>query len=234
MLPSGVVKGGSAIKLRLGDGGTRFTTDLDVARSESIEAFEASLRRSLEEGWEGFTGRLVSGRPARPKDVPSQYVMQPFEVKLSYRSRPWCTVKLEVGHNEIGDADEADYCLADDVADIFEELGFPRPDPVALMKLHHQVAQKLHALTEPGSRRAHDLIDLQLLMKDGNVDYGLLNETCVRLFAYRRMQPWPSLVEIGESWPDSYKAQSADLPVFEDAEEAVRWVNSLISMIEEQ
>lgn len=31
MLPDGVIKGGSAIKMRFGDTATRFTTDLDTA-----------------------------------------------------------------------------------------------------------------------------------------------------------------------------------------------------------
>lgn len=31
LLPDGVVKGGSAIKMRFGDASTRFTTDLDTA-----------------------------------------------------------------------------------------------------------------------------------------------------------------------------------------------------------
>lgn len=47
VLPGGVVKGGSAIKFRLGDGATRFTTDLDVARAESLEEFVDSLDASL-------------------------------------------------------------------------------------------------------------------------------------------------------------------------------------------
>ena len=29
-------------------------------------------------------------------------------VRLSYLGKPWCTVPLEVGHNEIGDAHDAD------------------------------------------------------------------------------------------------------------------------------
>lgn len=32
MLPSGVVKGGSALKMRFGDAATRFTRDFDAAR----------------------------------------------------------------------------------------------------------------------------------------------------------------------------------------------------------
>lgn len=41
--------------------------------------------------------------------------MQPYDVKLDYLGKPWCTVPLEVGHNEIGDADAADWAeLTDD------------------------------------------------------------------------------------------------------------------------
>lgn len=59
MLPNGSVKGGSAIKMRLGDGTTRFTTDLDVARASSIDDFSEQLALSLATGWEGFAGTLV-------------------------------------------------------------------------------------------------------------------------------------------------------------------------------
>ena len=80
LLPDGAMKGGSAIKLRLGDSSTRFTTDLDVARAETVERFAELLGTALADGWNGFAGRLVARRQATPKDVPSQYVMQPFDV----------------------------------------------------------------------------------------------------------------------------------------------------------
>ncbi|MDJ0317631.1 hypothetical protein [Arthrobacter antibioticus] len=32
--------------------------------------------------------------------------MQPFDAKLDYRGRQWCTVRFELGHTEIGDANE--------------------------------------------------------------------------------------------------------------------------------
>lgn len=38
MLPDGAVKGGSALKLRLGDEGTRFSEDLDTARASDMRA----------------------------------------------------------------------------------------------------------------------------------------------------------------------------------------------------
>lgn len=87
MLPDDSVRGGSAIKMRLGDGVTRFTTDLDIARASAIDDFSEQLAGSLAAGWEGFTGTLVEERQAHPKGVPSQYVMQPFSVKLLYNGK---------------------------------------------------------------------------------------------------------------------------------------------------
>lgn len=194
MLHEGVVKGGSALKLRFGDPSTRFTTDLDVARKADLESFAGELERRLEMGWNGFTGRLVKRSPAHPVGVPVGYVMQPYEVKLSYMGKSWLTVPLEIGHDEIGDADEAEMGLAQDVAQLFDAIGLPAPESVPLMPLHFQIAQKLHGLTEERSERAHDLIDLQILVREGAVDFAKTRVTCERLFAYRRAQDWPSPV----------------------------------------
>ena len=141
MLPSGVVKGGASLKVRYGFAATRFTTDLDTARSDDLDAFIAQLETSLAKGWEGFTGRVAPREPAHPEGVPPAYVMQPFDIKLDYSGRAWCTVPLEVGHNEIGDADEVDWFISPDIMDMFTALGFPRPKPLPLMKLHYQIAQ---------------------------------------------------------------------------------------------
>lgn len=54
LLPDGVVKGGSAIKMRLGDASTRFTTDLDTATAMEATEYARKLNGSLEKGWEGF------------------------------------------------------------------------------------------------------------------------------------------------------------------------------------
>ncbi|WP_166998099.1 nucleotidyl transferase AbiEii/AbiGii toxin family protein [Paramicrobacterium fandaimingii] len=116
--------------------------------------------------------------------------MQPFEVKLDYRGRAWCTVKFELGHNEIGDAEEPELHLADDLAIMFTEVGLEAPTPVRVMRADHQIAQKLHALSAEGSERARDLVDLQLLESRENLNLGQVGETCVRLFEYRRQQQW--------------------------------------------
>lgn len=231
MLPSGVVKGGSALSLRFGDAGMRFTSDLDAACAETLDQFIEHLSARLELGWEGFTGRVVPLSPAHPKDVPVHYVMQPFNVKLSYNGKSWFTVRLEVGCNEIGDADVVEYGLAEDVAGLFEKVGLPCPSPSPLMPLHYQIAQKLHGATEPGSRRAHDLIDLQLIVGKGNVDYKRTREICIRLFEYRRMQAWPPTVVKNDGWNELYSAQLRSDDVLSNLDEAIEWTNNLIERI---
>lgn len=191
LLPDGAVKGGSSLKLRFGDGVTRFSRDLDTARACDIESYVERLEDALASGWNGFTGKLVPGKPAKPKGVPAQYVTQPFEVKLSYNGKSWITVPLEVGHNEIGDADDPDILVPEDVSQMFIALGFPPLDPMPFMKLAHQVTQKLHALTKEGSDRVHDLVDLQIIMREDAPDVADIKPLCIRLFAYRGMQEWP-------------------------------------------
>ncbi len=231
MLPNGAVKGGTALKFRFGDAATRFTTDLDAARQSDLDAFAEKLEASLSSGWNGFAGRLVPRSQARPAHVPPQYVMRPFDIKIDYRGKPWCTVLLEVGHNELGDADEPERMLPPDIARMFRELGFPDPDPLPLMPLHHQIAQKLHGASEPGSKRAHDLIDLQIIMRGATVDLTLTRRTCERLFAYRAMQPWPSVITKNEGWETLYDAQVLPPPVLQSVDEAVAWANELVTTI---
>lgn len=231
-LPEGVAKGGGALRLRFGSAETRATHDFDVARRGPLDAFAGALADGLREGWNGFTGVVVPGRPARPRGVPGEYVMQPFSVKLAYRGQSWCTVALEVGHNEIGDADAPDCALAPEIAGWFGELGFPAPDPVPLMPLEYQVAQKLHAATAPGSQRAHDLVDLQLIADRAGLDMGRLRAICLRLFAYRRMQPWPPRVEAQPGWEELYSSRAAGLDVRQDVAAAVAWANDLVSRID--
>ena len=120
MLPEGAIKGGSAMALRYGRG-TRFTQDLDAARVQSLDRFRSDFEESLVRGWAGFTGRLIEKAAPRPTGVPTSYVMKPFEVRLDYLGRPWCSVKFELGHNEIGDADRPDHQLAPDLAGV--EIG---------------------------------------------------------------------------------------------------------------
>lgn len=192
MLPDGVVKGGTAMKIRVGEAGSRFTPDFDASRSRNVTVSEYidQLRQRLAEGWSGFTGTVAELERAQPEGVPPDDVTQPFAIRLGYRGRHWLTVRFELGHDEIGSTQDPDVRIADDILSIFAELGLDRPAPIPVMSVEHQVAQKLHACTAVHPRtgrneRAHDLVDLQILDEEESIDFTALAELGPRLFATR-------------------------------------------------
>lgn len=115
---------------------------------------------------------------------------------------------------------------------LFEALGFPRPNAIPLMPLPFQIAQKLHGVTSPGNDRARDLIDLQLIMSLFVIDMEATADVCRRLFKYRRRQPWPPQISKGTSWDALYTEQRGSLPVLPTADEAVAWANALIARLD--
>lgn len=231
MLPAGAVKGGSAMALRYG-GATRFTRDFDAACAGDIESFRTDFEESLQEGWGGFTGRLVERTPPQPTGIPLAYVMQPFDVKLDYMGKSWCTVPFELGHNEIGDADLPEFVLAPGITEMFISVGLPAPNPVAVMPAAHQIAQKLHASSTPGSDRARDLVDLQLLDTREHLDLETVRAICIRLFEYRGAHVWPPSVAAGAGWVALYEEASEDLDVAADVTAAVEWLNKFITRVD--
>lgn len=232
MLPAAAIKGGSALALRYGTE-TRFTRDLDTARSGAFSAFRSDFEEHLRAGWCGFTGRLIERTPPRPQGVPASYVMKPFEVKLDFEGRPWCTVPFELSDNEIGDADAPTLAMAPSIAALFTELGFESPAPVPVVAVEHQIAQKIHAATAPGSDRARDLVDLQLLASREEVDLPTARSVCTRLFAYRKAHAWPPTALSGENWPSLYAEAATGLDVAVDLTAAITWTNRFITQIDQ-
>ena len=234
MLPAGtVVKGGTSLRLRFGPGKSRVTMDFDTARSMELDEYIKFLRERLAEGWADFTGEVLIRKQGSPKGVPFEYVMQPLDVKLAYRNHPWCTVRLEVSHNELGDADTLDIReLPEEIKDIFSALNLPEPKPIPLMSIPFQVSQKLHGVSQHGSSRVRDLIDLQLIMQNEQFDIAATADICRKLFCYRKLHQWPANVAKGDGWDSVYDEQRGDLPVAESCDEAVRIVNELIEQLD--
>lgn len=234
LIGAGVVKGGTSLKLRYGATATRVTKDLDTAWSVDIDSFLNDIGIKLKAGWNGFTGEVVVLKQASPKGVPFDYVMQPCAVHLKYMGTPWRIVDMEIGHNEIGDADSFDSIpVPDEISQLTDFLCLPALGEVRTMKLEYQVAQKLHGSTEQRSKRAHDLIDLQLILSQNEIDLSKTASICRDLFRYRRKQPWPPVVIKNENWDVVYADQKGNLNVFPTVDEAIAWANQLISKINE-
>ena len=236
MLPPSVVKGGTAMKLRVGEAGSRFTPDLDASRGANItlDDYLSELGDRLAEGWGGFTGAVVELDPPQPDGVPDDYVMQPFEIRLAYNSQHWLTVPFELGHDEIGSTQQRDLRLAPDLIELFDGLGLPTPAPIAVLAIDHQVAQKLHACTALNPKtgrneRAHDLVDLQLLASEEDIDLAAVDATGRRLFAARRTHPWPPTVVAYEGWDTLYAEAADGLDVIDNVADAVAWANDFVA-----
>lgn len=230
MMPAGAIKGGTAMKIRMGHR-TRTSLDLDVARAMDLEVFVEELQEKLRAGWHGFTGVLVAERQAKPDGVPTRYVMSPFRVKLSYMGSSWRSVTLEVGHDELGDTLEAEMKMDSEIIELFARAGLPDPQPVALLAPKHQIAQKLHAASGTASERAHDLVDLQLLIGSESLDLAEVKGVCIRLFSYRRLQTWPPTIVENENWDSLYIEAADGIEVLPTVSEAVQWANDLIAEI---
>ncbi|MCJ7780704.1 MAG: nucleotidyl transferase AbiEii/AbiGii toxin family protein [Acidimicrobiia bacterium] len=234
MLPAGVVKGGSAINFRGGDSNTRFTTDLDAARPADMtsEEFVDQFGSNLEAGWNGFTATIRPEVVAHPVDVPFDYVMRPYSVKLAYVGRSLCSVAFELGYDEIGATSRPSRAMAASISELFTRLGFPAPREVGVLAAEYQIAQKLHACTTPdargGNQRAHDLVDIQLLTVLEPVDPVLLDEVGRRVFANRRTSSWPPTVTPFPGWAELYVAAAEGVDVRPLAK-AVEWVNAMIA-----
>jgi Nucleotidyl transferase AbiEii toxin, Type IV TA system len=175
---------------------------------------------------------LKAENSKRPEDIPVEYVMDRFSIKLRYLGQPYRSVMLELVHAEIDSTEAAVERLGTDVAATFDEIGLPQPTPVRVISAEHQIAQKLHACTgEAAGGRAHDLIDIQILAAIEDIDHAEIGRIGRRLFAYRRRHEWPPIVRPYDGWDDLYAAAFADLEneaVLPSLEDAVVFANRFI------
>lgn len=59
-----------------------------------------------------------------------------------------------------------------------------------------------------------------------------VHETCMRLFAYRRMQAWPPSIAGGAEWEIAYADQLPSGDLISEVGDAIAWANSLIDRID--
>ena len=228
MLPDSAIKGGTGLKLRFGERLTRDTPDVDAAFRGDLDEFRDQLAENLAVGWGGFTGTVTRGAKRGPETVPEAYVMQPFRVTLKYHGRTFKGVDLEVGYDELEATtkEEPEFEMSDEVLRVFATLGLLEPAPVRVQPLHHQIAQKIHACTAPGSDRAHDLVDLQLIVP--MTDAALVATTTKRLFRFRAEHEWPPTLTATANWESLYADAAEGLEVLPTVAEAIAWLNDYI------
>lgn len=232
--PPVLIKGGTAIDLRRGTAPARLSKDLDAAVRGDLDGFIAQARTLLDAGWSGFTGRLareteidIPGLPVKPRR---------FDVKLDYLGKPFATVPVELSLAEGRSGDEHDQITVHE----YDAIGLAPRGPVHCLSLRYQIAQKIHACTDPldGQRdndRARDLVDLQLLalVVDG-AQLASIRTACIEIFTGRQRHEWPPPVRVWPTWPILYAAAASALgdDVLPDVEQAAEWLRTHITVID--
>jgi len=111
------------------------------------------------------------------------------------------------------------------------------PPLIPCLDVPNQIAQKLHACTEPlpdGNDRVRDILDIWLLesLLDP-ADLPSVKTACVTTFARRQRHSWPPTVEPSRTWSHDYQQLVADQP---DAppgvEAALGYLRDLIKRID--
>lgn len=257
MLPDAVaVKGGMGVKLRFGERGTRATSDLDVSTRVRGEEFEQAFRARLAKGWGtvpaskgalrrnpdapqrvAFTASVRAVKLHDPGLTRPEYVMHPYRVSIAFLGNAWGALDVEVSDPEIDPNAHTRKEIDGELVQFGAYFGFGDLQPVELVDLEYQIAQKLHALTDPAYVRAHDLVDLQLLWNAGP-DPSILHRLCARTFDWRRQQTWPPLpLRPMDGWELAYADARAETevdgqtPVLPDVAVARHWLERIIGYI---
>lgn len=226
-----VAKGDAALEMRFGSR-ARTSKDFDTVHRGALDDAVAEVDAAVATEWNGFVGSVT--RVGRV-EVPGLRVHPVrFEVKLNYKGKPIGSLPMEVAAPE-GHALQR----VDTVEVSLEPVGLPAPPAVPCLSVRYQIAQKLHACTDPldGRRpndRAHDLADLILLeeLLDDD-DVGDARSACVDIFAIRDAQPWPPALVAPPHWPALWKAvvEEDQFPVA-TLDDAVERVRTLIKRID--
>lgn len=238
------LKGGAAIELRLGrpvppggdtsdqPGRARATRDLDAVFRGEIERLEDAVRDALTEPTEHFSFRVEA-------DGPGTSFMRRFRIRVLYRERrfgrvierSFSNVKLEVSVYE-GQEREPELVPAFSL----QPFGFTGPTELPCLPLTKQLAQKLHAATEPPeegktNERFRDLLDIALLSAIVPPSPEL-REVCEETFAVRGGHAWPPEVTVYEQWREPLEARAVEMDLAQKTADAIaEHVAAFISQI---
>ena len=213
VLPSFLVKGGFALELRFRSL-ARASRDVDlvlnVARGELVDAVIEAMRIP----WSGFAFQIKGVAEERKHSYR-------ISVSALYQGSDWSTFEVEL---VLGEADQADMIQPYAI----DDFGLMRPSNVPCLNVHEQIAQKLHAATDPTENRPRDLIDILLLDDQLARDDDKLLAAVEEVFRERNTHAWPPTVELRDGWRTTIEALLRDNNIDLTAGQIVDGVQSLI------
>lgn len=203
-----LLKGGTLLQYRL-NATARTTKDVDGLVRGDMDAFFAVLEEVLDEPWGPLTLRRGE---VEVIDVPTKLIKpRRFDIILSLRGVTWRRIQFEVSPDEAGIGGECELIEPPPLAG----FGLPDPDVLVGIAMRFQIAQKLHAVSDPheppGSinDRARDVVDL-LLLRDLIAATGMptlaeVREAAVAVFEARAAEA-VKLERPTRNWPPTFVA----------------------------
>ena len=242
-LPRFLIKGGAYLELRLGLR-ARATKDVDTLFRGNFDDSIDVLDEALAEPFDGITFKRtepeeinVPGRVVKPRR---------FDILLRLRGKTWRHITLEVSADEGGAGAAADQFRPPSLA----HFGLGTPEMTAALVMDYQVAQKLHACTDPHTEehpndRVRDVVDLHLLKSafyDEGHDLHSLATACRSLFAARAEEArqtgqvtprlWPPEIVAHPPWRVDYSTYAEEVELSLSLDEAVLAINKWIEEID--
>jgi hypothetical protein len=150
-------------------------------------------------------------------------------VAVQFSGRAWSTVQVDLSNSELdGVGPEPVDALS------LSELGLSGPSSVPCLPVAFQIAQKLHAFTDPSAEsdeRVRDVVDI-LLLRELIGDHASLRSACTRLFESRATHGWSPEVHASERANAEYVrlAEEVDFPIV-NLEEALVELRDFIARI---
>ena len=198
-----LLKGGTLLQHRL-KATARTTKDVDGLIRGDLDQFILALEEALDEPWGPLTLRRGE---VEVVNVPTKIIKpRRFAIILELRGVTWRRIQFEVSPDEAGVSDEHETIEPPPLGG----FGLPDPDALVGIAMRFQIAQKLHAVSDPheppGSinDRARDVVDL-LLLRDLIATTGMptlaeVREASVAVFEARAAEA-AKLGQLTRSWP---------------------------------
>ncbi|MDO5617613.1 nucleotidyl transferase AbiEii/AbiGii toxin family protein [Kocuria sp.] len=236
-----LLKGGTLLQHRL-NVTARATKDVDGLVRGDMEAFFVALDDVLAEPWGPLT--LRRGQ-VENIEVPTKTIKpRRFNMFLELRGTVWRRVQFEVSADEAGMGQESETIRPPKLV----AFGLPAPDELVGVAIRFQIAQKLHAVSDPHdpphtiNDRPRDVVDLlllkELIAEAGHPTLAEVRSAAVAVFSARAAEcerlgeqgrSWPPTVTAYEHWVGSYDKAATSTQLGLTLHEAVSELNDWIS-----
>lgn len=242
--PLFLLKGGTMLQYRL-PGMSRTTRDIDGLVRGDFDLFLTELDKSFTEPWGPLT--LVRGE-VETIDVPHRLVKpRRFDVTVLLSGVTWRRVQVELSSDE-GHAGQAPEQIP---SPSLAGFGLPTPEHLTSLSMRYQIAQKVHASTDPHdppaliNDRARDAVDL-LLLRDlietsGQPTLAEVRASIEDVFTTRALETeaaggspriWPARLTAHAHWGASFDKAAESAGLSATLADAVAGVNAWLERVE--